>query len=940
MSISLGPFTTGTPFVTIQSIRLLEKKTGGYDVSISVSNERVIEPGARVGKLTFKNFIYLTDSLTEVQSLSSDTDALRQAITNNPSNCFSIAANRDEFKLKTETENNKKIFSYLFKRTFVANGPNIYALVCGYKEKNGSIIINNTVKETILVNDQSPNAAYVYRLAESQPQYGSENSVWPGSAHAQGQAYMVGNGHSDITHPNLNRIEVPNIRLKDLRIIDAANSLSYTFEVADEEYFSPVTLSRGQDGKVNGTFVFNLKNFIINNTRFGGLILNEDTLYAAAAVKDIVISQRITGQDTTGNVLTPGVVTRTQRARVSRYTRVAALNNNCSIVDNLVDNDGILNVFFTDDTTADYNSGTAEYRAEVRLNDNTLEVLDETVAPVRGLLAQISDRRRTTNEAVTIRQLIDAYLSALKTIFGSSAFGTYSEASWQKNLQAMVSEYNPEYVSDKILVLKIIESFVLKIKNLTKQALKTSDTLDVNSAVYRSKKSSSRFAVRVFKDTYAFTGTSNFGLDYIDDTITVQNGIPAISFEEYTNRVDSEVQKYGIINTEATALNKFGWVSPSSYNLTTNPLKIDTRNIKVPTKNSLPAIRNKVQNKKVNDVNKKLKDSDTKKLILNSLNVSVRPNPTPVRELVKPNQKKMLRDIVDSSEYLSSTSDFVYEKTGAPSGSTETLIRNNSVTQVMRSTLVDNLIEKTVTSFTDANKIVNTPSLAGSPALFAYEQDNKVLTEASAFSKAMNFNSVAKVQYLDTSDATKGQWKQLDRQAYNKSVESGKPLLCKLTKNDGGLGKDVYDAEPLASMFVLGKTETNKPKRNIKQVIDSNKQQVAQLSALPNEAVTVDDVEILYSKNSPLIVFPAPEALEAAQQQTIVQAPAGIPGFTLPTPSAPATPQLREVSPPSTTIPKVQTSREKKNQKIQKNTQTKQTKSSRNTNKTLRSNKY
>ena len=163
-------------------------------------------------------------------------------------------------------------------------------------------------------------------------------------------------------------------------------------------------------------------------------------------------------------------------------------------------------------------------------------------------------------------------------------------------------------------------------------------------------------------------------------------------------------------------------------------------------------------------------------------------------------------------------------------------------------------------------------------------------------------------------------------------------------------------------MFVLGKTETNKPKRNIKQVIDSNKQQVAQLSALPNEAVTVDDVEILYSKNSPLIVFPAPEALEVAQQQTIVQAPAGIPGFTLPTPSAPATPQLqasagipgltlptpsapatpqlREVSLPSTTIPKVQTSREKKNQKIQKNTQTKQTKSSRNTNKTLRSNKY
>ena len=92
MSISLGPFTTGTPFVTIQSIRLLEKKTGGYDVSISVSNERVIEPGARVGKLTFKNFIYLTDSLTEVQSLSSDTDALRQVIANNPSNCFSIAA--------------------------------------------------------------------------------------------------------------------------------------------------------------------------------------------------------------------------------------------------------------------------------------------------------------------------------------------------------------------------------------------------------------------------------------------------------------------------------------------------------------------------------------------------------------------------------------------------------------------------------------------------------------------------------------------------------------------------------------------------------------------------------------------------------------------------------------------------------------------------------
>ena len=228
---------------------------------------------------------------------------------------------------------------------------------------------------------------------------------------------MVGNTHLEESHPNLVSTSVLNVRLKDLRVITAANSLNYEFTEMPKSYFSPVTLSRGGVGNINGSFTFNLINFAKNNTKFGGLIKNNASLLSSIKVKDIIVYQKITGLSAAGNSLTPGKVSLCGLKVANTFKRVASLNDGCSIVSNVVDSQKLLQIFFLDKSVKEVNSGAAEYKVEITFEDNTPELIKDSLDPLRIKLGKIVDQKDVPDDPEIYRQIIVDYLASPINIY-------------------------------------------------------------------------------------------------------------------------------------------------------------------------------------------------------------------------------------------------------------------------------------------------------------------------------------------------------------------------------------------------------------------------------------------------------------------------------------------------------------------------------------------
>ena len=857
MTVSLGPYQRPIPFVNIQDIRLDENDQGQYLITIGVSNEKVIPKRTRPRTYTFGNFIYFSSSRQEIDALSTSQESLIQAIKDNPQSRFKLKPNPSEFVLKSKSEKSNDVYSYLNRqRVMIPKSQQVHVLVCSYVENKNNFTIGNVIKETLLSNNVSTIDATVFVLDETVENYGSQGTVWPGSVHVINDQFMAGNTHIAAEHPNLSPQTVLNVRLKDLRVIKAANSLNYEFVKDEKPYFSPVTLSRGASGNVNGSFTFDLLSFSKNNCKFGPLIKNDSTLLASANIKDIIIFQKVSGRDYSGNALTPGKSQKCGLAEANSFKRVASLNNNCSIVSNTTDNVSMVDVFFVDDTTREVNSGAAEYMVEIVLEDNTEKLLKDLIFPIKSELRKVNNVKEIQDSLRVFNTITVDYLTAVQAIFGSEPFAVFSQRFWRKNLLALVNKFNPQYDQDKNLFITTMNNFVSKIERML-QAYKTkSDSFDVNSMIYISRRNGNLSARRNFKDKYIFTGTRDYGLDILDSDIAISNAsVPNISFDNYTARATKEVEKFQIINTNAASLNPFGYLTAQSVNLTPNPLRIDTSRLNADTTEALPIIQSKTQKISVLDVNKKQSTNSRKSNVLNALNISVVRNPVPLRETTR-GTRRMAVDIVDSAKLLSETSDFVYETkpSDLASGSNLSTVESVAKSNVLQSLLVNTVIDKSVTEFNTVTKITQVAELSGSPAQQKLNEDGEVISAGSAFSNAVDFNSVTQVQYLDSYDIKQGvskqNWKLLTPQKVESSKQASKPLICKLVKVSSALGTpDILDLEPMTSMFVIGNAQTTKTNKTTRQVITSVRQEVEKQSS----NIDLDNVEVLYAKNIPFI---------------------------------------------------------------------------------------
>mgnify|MGYP003629496318 CR=1 FL=1 len=850
MTISIGPYKSSIPFINIQDVRFNTDSNGDYVVTLGISNEQ--KTLLRKKNKKFNNFIYFSNSKTEIELLASDRDLLKQTIKNNSQNNYAFAPSYKDYTVKARTEKSKDIYSFFYQKNFVIpQASDLYVLVCSTLEVGQTILVGNVVKETIVSGNQTLLNSTVYRLAETSPIYGTQGTIWPGSAHIQNNNFMVGNTHIEGSHPNLEITQVPNIRVKDLRIIRTIDSLNFRYTKMNNSYFSPITLSRGSNGKVNGSFTFNILNFAKNNTRFGGLIENNQTLLTAVNIKDIIIYQKSSGYEAAGNSLTPGRSQKCGLKEDSRYKRVASLRNGCSIVDNILNNGNLGQVFFVDQTTEGINSGVAEYKAEIILEDNTKELIESLLAPLRTSMRKISSIREIPDLQSSYMEIINDFLSSVQVILGAKPFSTYSRRQWKKNLLAFINRFNPSYGSDKQMFLSTMNDYISNLESILHPKKKKDETFSVDSKIYMSTHDPTLRVEYIFGEVYYFTGTKDFGLNYLDDNVTeVAPALPSISFADYTTRANSEVSKYNITNTQADVLNPFGYLTANSINLLPNPLSINTGDISVQTVSALPLIESRTNKDRVFKANKSQKASSAVDNILAGLNISARRNKRPLREIV--GSKKMFKSIVDAEDYLSATSDFIFEKGAgtAQSGSTTSNVTATPSVNIYSNSLIGNIVEQSVTSFVPVTTITNQEALAGSPALQKFNEDSTVLQSGSALSNAINYNSVAQVQYLDSYDVTVGvanqNWKLLNKEKFSKASTEDKPLMCRLVKVSDAVGtSDILNMEPMTSMFIVGTPSVSNNKRSISGNTNKVKRSVA--NEIPS--IDLDDVGILYSKN-------------------------------------------------------------------------------------------
>jgi hypothetical protein len=885
MTVSKGPYARSSAwFINLQDIKFEVNRQGDYIVKLGISNETTKINRKKDSK--FINFVYFFESKEDINKATSSTEEVVSLIKQNSKSAIPLSVSHRELKTKATTQNSQAISSYFYEKSYtLKSSKNLYVLLCSYIQINNNIIIGNITKETILEDNLTPIKSFVYVLDETVPGYGEKGTIWPGSIHQHKGKLMAGAVHIKEAHPTVSTVEVPSLKIKDMRVIDLANRIDYSFETLSKSYFSPLTTSRNRVGHINGTFTFNLYNFAKNNTRLGGLIENNSTLRRGIKIKDIIIYQKITGRDTRANTLTPAPGALDGLSKESVFKRVASLGNNCLIVDNLTGSEFLIQVCFKDDTVLNVSSGQAEYKAEIIFEDMTANIVRATIKSLRSSSSSLDARLKSVSLPVQVKdrsskgelievsdappnnafiqkndefynKIINEYLNSIKIIFGDMYFTRYTENFWRNNLQALVNSLNPSLDVDRIIFAKIIQTYVFNISKTLQPPAGKTDAFDVKSRIRNASNKSDLRAIKEFNDFYVFTGTKSYGLNVIDDTLENSEAVvPSISFANYSTRVGAELQKFGISSIEASptnGLNPVGFLTAQQVSITPNPFVFNARTLDIPLESALPVIQSRNNNNRAMNLNKSLSDTSQRRNILASLGIAVNRNKTPIRQIIN-NKNRQFREIIDSQEYLSSTSNFVYEN---PANATNpTPPSNVAVTlasvDVTNNAISTSLVEQSVFSFNNNGSkptITNQEQLRGSAALMSMQQNADTLMTTSTVSDAVNYNSVQQVQYLDSYDISEGiakqNWKLLTQNKFNNSVRDNASLLCRLVKVGVALGtEDILNLDSMAGTFVLGQAETKAKDAIPQQDIEPNPQPM-------NTQVTTEN--IFYSKNIPV----------------------------------------------------------------------------------------
>ena len=294
------------------------------------------------------------------------------------------------------------------------------------------------------------------------------------------------------------------------------------------------------------------------------------------------------------------------------------------------------------------------------------------------------------------------------------------------------------------------------------------------------------------KKKYYHEFNSATGLDYVGIPAIARRTLPRISYKGYQSRVAKEVEKFNVEAANSLAVNRYGFLTPAQVNTNTANIEmtratnfeqaVDLLQAATSPSSQSPA-NNYMGSPEVPDIGK----TDINNLLgLNGVMVSPTYNGrTQLQQAY--NALPGTSVDTDSSNYLSSGSSFTRDETAARtalSGSEQFKYKSYNVATagVLQSDVVNILVEKTADSYRKPEP-VNLLNIQGSLAYMELSGSTADFDSMNPLEQNINFNSVAKVEYLRGFGAAgRPLWRLLDTGTFTRAMERGNPLLCRLSE--------------------------------------------------------------------------------------------------------------------------------------------------------------
>jgi hypothetical protein len=447
---------------------------------------------------------------------------------------------------------------------------------------------SSVVKRAFLFKDQSGN-------------------IWPGPVHLHPtNGWMQGAYHTQTPHEALQKQTVNNFKVGDGRILKTLEQLQIDIKpptTPDGVKYFDIFLSKKSDGSAASIISFDIKRFLISNSKFGGLIntssqiIQKDILNRSKILSFEVVRNKIKayeGENKIGSVSEVLVRTKKEAPVViiessdgvgriqpkSKYL-IETLDENKVIVQNLSDeapngydfvgsieevsiqNANTSRTFsVTDVGLSRITDGKYQYEVRVTLNDGASEYLSETLTEIRSSLYGMRNyfnlasmpsnfdmkankfttsfiKQTNQNNGAKIEVWLGSIINYIKTLDLLTFLDSSKKEDLNRELYYMVSPITG--------TLDGIEYFIQLLENLENKlstliSKQKSAHLEDKSSDYQTRGSQYLSIQRSFSEYVDASRMKNTGFDYIGLNKN-DNGILKLTQRELSDRIGIELNR-------------------------------------------------------------------------------------------------------------------------------------------------------------------------------------------------------------------------------------------------------------------------------------------------------------------------------------------------------------------------------------------------------------
>ena len=790
-----------------------------------------------------------------------------------------------------------------------------------------SMLIGKPAVETIISSGKAPNESVVYKLDADAAGRGKKGDIWVGPTNVIDGDVVVGTETPGEAPVSLVPIRVSNQKMQDMRFLNAAENLPFNSTTngsrksrKDAEVIKKIFKTSGAISdahysrtrkSLNILFTIDRITLARQNTKLGYLILNNTSLGSCLKIENIRVYRTRIEPNVKANELTPGKTSVCgSNTRISTDKLVATLRDGAVKVTDLgIGNGPAMSLIITDGSISSDNIGTHEYTIFLEMIDYSTSAMAEISNTLTILLSRYSKfvdnieiggrsakganfktylkAKKTSikGESKDWQRLIDYYLTAVRFIFGSQPFSRYSQITWRKNLLAMVNPDNGDMKSI-LKVREIITNFNTNLIRMYKGSAMggAEDNFKVTSKGGRAASGKRKIVLEhTFSSKYVKNSSDEEGMDYLDMSLSKPNAgnFTNMPLSGFDRRIAAEVEKYDVGDPDSVGINKYGYLSPKRVHVKGNVVETDTKYFPQEFGNGI--LKSNIGPGKIglhspSSISDKVYTSEMDSL-LNYSDVSIIPLKRSIGKLLEIPRVKTVKTDLDSTSYFSNNSPFnkdIEDKKTAISGSSELNIKTDRSREkeILKSDVAKTMTNSLSVGFKRSKVVIDDADTAPSLAAQALKADSGLVIENNNFENAMNYNSIAKIQYFDGFKSQNGKvnineprWKTLNKGQIDKLKSNGDRVLCRtvLVNNMVDI-PNKYTLPEYNCLFVLGDKppatkNINPPtyKALLKTSLGSAKRQAKNVvSNIENGAATAIDVSYAISPLPGRSVAPPP----------------------------------------------------------------------------------